>query len=475
MAVIRLCTSNDDFGFENVPKIVEIYFSNKMARNRMVDKSNHPIYGRITTMSKNKIPKPNKRAPVHSLSGLIPRGMEIDELLELLKLDMHSLAVSAGTALITSIIQSEADQLTGGLYSHEGDMYPWGFQRGYIMIGGQKVPVDRPRVRKGKGKGKGKEVPLASYKKFQQKDERTNRVHAASTASVSCRDYAGTIEKAETGYGVSKSVVSREHVVATSQELDEMFQRPLNGIDVVVLLIDGIEIGGSVFICAMGVDRTGNKHVLGFLDGATENSDVCKRLLENLRDRGLGLERVLLCVLDGSKALSKAVRHICGEGVQIQRCREHKIRNVRSHLTKQYQFGIERKIRAAYKMNRYEDARQALQSIVRELYTINDTAAHSLEEGLEETLTVHRLGMPAIIRKSLATTNMIESMYSRSRQLMRNVKRWTTDNQKARWLASALLKTEKSFLRIAGCQSMPAFVVALEAKENQDIPSPLTA
>ena len=418
-------------------------------------------------MNKTNVGKNNEQIKIFLNPVLIEQGFEIETLIEELKLEMNALAVSAGSLLMSCIIKSEASQLTGGLYTRQGEMYPWGEQKGYVMLGGQKVPVERPRVRTGRGKGK--EVPLTSYKKFQQENERTNRVFAEAMANVSCRDYKRAIEKFHTGYGISKSVISREIVTATAKELDELCHRSLEGFDMVVLLIDGIEIGGSVFICALGVNREGKKRLLGFLEGATENSEVCKRLLENIHERGIRFDQPMLAILDGSKALSKAVRHICGDTVFIQRCQEHKIRNVRDHLPKKYQLEIERKIRAAYKMNRYDDAFQSLKAIIRELYQINETAARSLEEGLEETLTVHRLQMPAVLRRSFSTTNIIESVYSRSRHVMRNVKRWTNNNQKARWLATALIKSENSFRRVAGYRSMQVLIVSLETKLKESI------
>ena len=390
----------------------------------------------------------------------IGQGLEAEALIAEFHLEMQSLAVSAGTTLLLRMMQKEAKKLTGKRYSRRGEVYGHGSQKGYAVLGGQKVPVMRPRFRTGKGKGK--EVHLVSYKLFQQNNARTNTVYAKFLASVSCREYKGAIEKVQAAYGISKSVVSREIITATAKDLDEMFHRSLKGLDLVVLLIDGIDIGGTVFICAMGVDREGYKHILGFLDGETENSAVCIRLLENLRDRSLELNRPLLAVLDGSTALSKAVRDTFGDSALIQRCQEHKIRNVRDYLAPEDQGQIESKMRAAYRKAHYSDARRALQTIVRELEKIDESAARSLEEGLEETLTVHRLQMPAVLRRSFATTNLIESTYSNVRHLMRNVKRWRNNNQRGRWFSSALLKTEKSFQRVAGYRSMGVLIAALE-------------
>ena len=189
---------------------------------------------------------------------------------------------------------------------------------------------------------------------------------------------------------------------------------------------------------------------------------MCIALLDNLRDRGLPMNRPVLAILDGAKGLSTAVRRSFGKWAHIQRCQEHKIRNVKSHLPKKYHEQIDHKLRAAYGMKRYDDAHDALKSLVRELEHLNDSAAHSLGEGLEETLTIHSLGLPEVLRRSFATTNILESGYSRSRSTMHNVKRWRNSQHKARWIATALLEAERSFRRIKGYRSMSVLVSALE-------------
>jgi transposase-like protein len=421
---------------------------------------------RITAMNKGNVGKKHEQIKLFLNPELLANGFDIQTIIEELKLDVKALATSAATRLLSTIIQGEVHQMVGDRYGREGELYPWGSQRGYVVVGGQKVSIQRPRVRKGK-KG-GSEVIPTSYIQFQQDEDRERNVFAKAMARMSCRDYKKAIEVVEEGYGISKSVISRDLVTATTKELDALLHQSLEDFEMVVLVIDGIVLGGTVFICALGVDAHGKKRVLGFLEGATENSDVCKRMLEHLGERGLKLNRPLLAILDGSKALSKAVRDVCGETVFIQRCQEHKIRNVKSHLPKTFQSTIERKIRVAYKMKHYDHAKKALLSIVRELDHINETAARSLEEGMEETLTVHLLEIPELLRTSMSTTNMIESAYSRSRDVMKNVKRWTTENQKARWLATALRKTEQSFRSVKGYRSMPVLIAALERRMMEE-------
>jgi putative transposase len=362
-----------------------------------------------------------------------------------------------------ALIEAEVKSLVGERYSRQGEHYPWGKQKGYVVAGGQKVPIMRDRVRSREG-----EVALESYRRFQQEDDRTQAVFGRMLASVSCRDYPKAIETMREGYGISKSVIGREMMHATAQQLEEVCHRDLSGVDLAVLVIDGIELHGSVFIAGLGVDRQGVKHFLGMIEGATENADVCVALLENLKERKLAMDHPVLAVLDGSKALLSAVKRFFGQLVAIQRCQEHKIRNVKSYLPKKYHQSIEHKLRVAYGMTGYDDAREALLSIVRELERMNHDAAASLREGLEETLTIHRLGLPALLRRSVASTNTLESAFSRSRHVMRNVTRWRDSRQKARWVATALLHAERSFRRIKGYRLMPMLINAVNDFTKQE-------
>jgi putative transposase len=338
-----------------------------------------------------------------------------------------------------------------------------GTQKGYVHAGGQKAPIVRERVRSKDG-----EVELESYRRFQADDDHTQAVFARMLASVSCRDYRGAIETMQEGYGISKSVIGREIIQATSQQLDQLCHRDLSGIDLAVLVIDGIELTGIVFIAALGIDRQGVKRFLGMVEGAAENAEVCVALLENLKERKLLMDQPVLALVDGSKALLSALRRFFGQLVAVQRCQEHKIRNVKSYLPKKYHQQLDRKLRAAYRMTSYDDARDALVAIVRDLERINHDAAASLREGLEETLTVHRLGLPDILRKSFASTNVLESPFSRSRRVMRNVTRWRNNQQKARWVAAALLHAERCFRRIKGYRLMPMLVNAVYEFSKQE-------
>lgn len=403
-------------------------------------------------MPKNNVKKFSPQINLFLNPELIKNGFDIETLLSELQIEAHAMATSAGVALMQLLLKTEVEMMVGDKYNRDEKLYPWGTQPGYLYVGGQKVAIERPRVRQGRGKKK--EVVPTTYTRFQDSSERSTRVMREAMVQVSCRNYPEAIEKVRSGYGISKSVVSRDLVRETTAALDHLCARSLADFELTVLLIDGIELDGSTFIAAMGVDFSGKKQCLGFLDGATENSDVCKRMLEDLRERGLRMDHPFLAVLDGSKALTKAIRDIAGEQVIIQRCHVHKIRNVKSHLPEKYHAHFERKIKAAYAMNDYADARTALLAIIKELARLNTSAARSLEEGLEQTLMLHLLQVPDSLRKHFSSTNIIESAYARSRSTMRNVKRWTTHSQKSRWIATALLQAEKGFRRIRGHRDM---------------------
>ncbi len=412
-------------------------------------------------MNKKKVVKQNKQIKLFLNPELLSKGFRIEDLIRELQLEVRALGMSAGTIFIQKLVEAEVEHLVGEKrYDRSVEYYPWGKQRGYGMWGGQKVNYEYPRVRRGRGEGE--EVRLKSYESFQQNDDRTRRVFAQMLANVSCRKYGEAIETVASGYGISKSAVSREVKKATQEELERLCARSLADIDLLVLLIDGIEVDETVFIAALGIDKQGVKHLLGFHEGGTENSETCSALMEDLASRGLRINQAVFAVLDGSKALRSAVKRFYGKRVMIQRCQEHKIRNVTSYLSKKYQKEVEHRLRAAYKTKTYDDALEAIQGIVRYLDRINESAAGSLREGLEETLSVHHLELPDILRKSFSTTNIIESAYSRHRHVTRNVKRWTNNNQKARWAATALLEAERGFRRIKGYRSLSVLLAALE-------------
>lgn len=408
--------------------------------------------------------KPAAKARLHvELSATA--AFDPHKLLEQMRIELQSFATSAGLFVMRELMRLESEQRAGAPYERHSDIDRWGTQSGFVRLGGQKVEIERPRLR---SKSKKKEEPLETYRAFQDPERQAEQVYNSLIGGLSGRRYEQTVEQIVEGYGVSKSAVSRTMVAATAARVKELLERDLSSFDVRVLVIDAVRVGGSVHATVLGIDAGGSKMVLGFREGATENSVVVTELLEDLIGRGLPNEpeRRLLAVVDGGKALAKALRTIYGKRVEIQRCQVHKLRNVLDYLPEQYRTEYRRKISAAYAMRSHADAKRALEQVIRDLKKLNVSAAASLEEGLEETLTVHKLDLPEELRRSLRSTNMIESIFSNSRHMMRNVKRWRGSEHTQRWTATVLLEAEKKFRRIQGHDLMKTLIEALAKSLN---------
>jgi transposase-like protein len=413
-------------------------------------------------MSKKKIQKQQSQVKL-VFNGGTSEGYDVGTIMSELGLELEALAVSSGMAIIQALMGSEVEALAGKPYSRHRPVNRYGTEDGYIVLGGQKVPTKHQRLRNRDNE----EVRLESYQQFQRDTDRTRAVFSRLVHGLSCRKYPETIETVQQGYGISKSVINRDAIGATAEQLRSLCERNLTDLDIRVLVIDGVHIANTVQLVAMGIEANGIKHILGFREGAMENHRVCVELLEDLARRGFRNDQPMLVIIDGSKALRSAVEHFFGASAEIQRCEIHKRRNVKDHLPKKYHADIDRRIQAAYKMTSYPEAKRALENIVRYLEPLNASAARSLEEGMEETLTVHRLGIPDILRKSFASTNLIESAFSQSRPVMRHVKRWRNSAQIQRWTATALLESEKRFRKVRGYKSMGILISALEGAFKQ--------
>jgi putative transposase len=376
------------------------------------------------------------------------------EVWEELQPEVEQLTGLAGLQIIRAVIEDEVTRRVGPRYqpAGEGGCLRWGQQSGYVVFAGQKVPVNRPRVRTRKGR----EVELATYTRLQHDGRRQRAVREGIVAGLTSRNYQRAVESVLDGYGIQKSSVSREFVQASAAQLKKLCERNLAELDLVAILIDGIHFGKQVLVVALGIESRGEKHVLGLWQGATENTVVVKDLLEDLVARGLHPERRYLFVIDGAKALRAAIERVFGERAELQRCQLHKRRNVKEYLPKNAQGDYDRRIRNAYAMTGYAEAKAELQKIFRQLERVNPPAAHSLEEGLEETLTVHRLGVGELLRRSLANTNPIESCLSTVERVACNVKRWHAGDQALRWTATGLLEAERKFRKVKGFRELPA-------------------
>jgi transposase-like protein len=374
------------------------------------------------------------------------------EVWEELQLAVEHLTGLAGLKIIRAVIEDEVTRRVGP--RHQPDpgsrCLRWGQQPGYVVFAGQKVAVERPRVRTRQGE----EVPLDSYARLQHDGRRQRAVREGIVAGLTSRNYQRAVQSVLEGYGIEKSSVSRQFVQASAAQLKKLCEKKLDGLDLVAILIDGIHLGQQVLAVALGIETSGKKHVLGLWQGATENTTVVKELLEDLVARGLHAEKRYLFVIDGAKALRAAVERVFGERAAVQRCQIHKRRNVKEHLPKSAQGDTDRRIRNAYAMTSYAEAKAELEKIFRQLERINPSAARSLEEGLEETLTVHRLGVGTLLRRTLASTNPIESCLSTVERVARNVKRWRTGNHALRWTATGLLEAERTFRKVKGYREL---------------------
>jgi putative transposase len=334
----------------------------------------------------------------------------------------------------------------------------WGSENGYCIVMGQKVPIERPRVRTAEDK----EVRLGSYEMFHRGQPLTETVWEKLMLGLSTRKYDRAVREFTEAYGLEKSAVSERFIEASRNKLKELMERRLDKMSFCALLIDATPFEGQQMVAALGIGQDGRKTILGIRQGATENATVVGELLGDLMERGLDFTTPRLYVLDGAKALHAAVRKYAGESAAIQRCQVHKRRNVLDHLSDEEKPAVTKKLNAAYTLEDYAAARKALDLLHRELMDLNPSAARSLGEGLEETLTVHRLRVPLQLRQTLASTNVIESAFSVVERVCYNVKRWHGGDQRERWVGSGLLVAERQFRRVKGHKHIPILIRELE-------------
>jgi putative transposase len=385
--------------------------------------------------------------------------LDRDELIRQLQQSVHSFGVEVGLLVATQLLGDEVRSKCGERHERSAERvgHRYGTQRGVITIAGQKLPVKRPRVRAAH-----REVELDTYRLLQRDDAMPEAALQRMVRGVSTRDYEEVVDVAADGFGVARSSVSRAFIEASRAEVQQLAERRFDGVRFPVILIDGIDYAGAMMVVVLGVQNDGSKRMLGFREGASENAEVCKALIEELCDRGLCRDQPTLFVLDGSKALRKAVIDVWGRLAIIQRCQIHKKRNIQAHVPDRHWEEIRRRINEAYHETDYPRALRILKNTAALLDRISPDAAGSLREGLEETLTLTRLGVPAELFVHLSSTNLSESSLSTARKVSRNVKRWRDGDMRRRWCAAGLLVAEKKFRRVKGYRHMPQLIAAID-------------
>ncbi len=376
--------------------------------------------------------------------------------------------IPIGLQAVQELLEAEVRELAGARHQRTGRQpgcVRWGQQRGSIYLADQKLPVTHTRVR---DRQRNQEVPLRSYQALQTPRAADAGLFRKVLLGLSCRDYAAAAEAVPSAFGLSASTVSRRFIQASAKQLQALQERDLSAYDVVALVLDGKSFAQDSMVIALGVTLTGEKVILGFVQTATENERVCAAFLRSLVARGLRGDRGLLVVLDGAKGLRAAVSSVFGAQAAVQRCQWHKRENVVAYLPKALQDPWRRKLQAAYERPTYAEAKAALLRLRRELGLLNASAVTSLDEGLEETLTLHRLGVFRELGISLKTTNCLESLNSLVEQRVAKVDRWRTSDQKQRWLAAALLDIEPRLRRIKGFRALPLLRAALERVLQQE-------
>jgi putative transposase len=383
-----------------------------------------------------------------------------------------AIAVGAGLQVMAAMMAADVDVLCGPKGRHDADRTATrhGSEAGSVTLGGRRLPMRRPRVRAADRSG---ELSIASYEAFSDTQVLGRKAMEQMLAGLSTRRYQVGLEPvgeqvvAQSG-STSKSAISRRFVQATEQALSDLMSADLSGLDLVAFMVDGVHFADHVCVVALGITIDGTKVPLAIAEGSTENATLVTSLIVGLRERGLDVTRPILAVLDGSKALRRAVKDVFDHPV-IARCQLHKLRNVRDRLPEKLRTVVERRMRAAYHADSALAAQAELEALAAELDRTHPGAAASLREGLEETLTVLRLGVPPTLARTLRSTNCIESMIEICREHAKNVKNWKDGQMALRWAAAGMLEAGKQFRRVNGHLHLPALRTALEAEVRKTV------
>jgi transposase-like protein len=379
------------------------------------------------------------------------------------KQGLDAFLLGMGKMMAEAIMYIEREELSGPEYRPvSSELKKWASQEGSIYLGDQKVGVEHPRLRGPKG-----EIALKSYQRLKEAGSFSEELLCKLLRGISGRRYQETVIEAADAFGVSASSISRHIVAVTTKKLREFKERDLSGCTVFAVFIDTVHRAGCAFMVALGIDTEGRKQVIGFWEGATENHEICGELLADLERRGLGISKKIIWVTDGGGGIIKTLKERFGKKLIHQRCTIHKDRNIQNHLPKRYRKEAHVRFRRALGQTSYQDAKQMLISLERWLRGINESAADSLLEAIEEVLTLHRLQVPALLRKTLHSTNPIESMFATVRDCEGNIKRYRGSKMAQRWLAAVCLHCEQGFQRVKGYRGIKEVMRRIEAEQAE--------
>lgn len=369
------------------------------------------------------------------------------------RLSMIQMLIPLGLKAVEEELQAEVRKLVGGdRYDRTGSgKKRWGQNPGSVCLGDQKVKINVPRVRDVKA---GEEVPLQSYERLQNPSHLDEVALSRVINGISQGKYERAAEQVPETFGIKKSTISRKFIRASAKRLEEFIHRDLSRHDIVAIFIDGKFFAANELVIALGVTMSGEKVILGFIETSTENHTICRDFLNGLKTRGLKLDQEILFIIDGGKGIHKGIREVMGENALIARCQWHKRENILDYLAKEKRDEFRRKLQSAYEQKTYESAKKALGVIRSELRLINQSAVNSLDEGLEETLLLHRLGMIEKLGRSFKTTNCIENVNKQLELYTGRVSRWQNSDQRQRWVATSLLEIEPRLRVVMGFEHL---------------------
>ena len=416
--------------------------------------------------SKKRSKKTRRLGAIQVLRQEQYEALEVDS-----KLECIQALIPLGLMRIHELLEEEVCTLAGAKYERKSSALPGrrsGSNPGSVRLGGQRHPLRLPRVQHVSGG----EMPLQTRAHLHGTGQLDELLLKRVLYGISCRNYETAAEAVPGAIGLSSSTVSRRFVQASAKHLKALQERDLKDLDVVAIFLDGKMFADMTMVIAVGITLTGEKHVLGFVETGTENEKVLTPFLRSLGERGLDDSQGLLVIIDGGKGLRAAVRQAWGTTAVVQRCQWHKRENVVKHLPKGEQDSWRHRLQRAYQRPTYKEAKTALGRLQRELESRNQSAAGSLAEGLEETLTLHRLGVFALLGLSFKTTNCLESINALVEERCAKVDRWTNSNQRQRWLATALLDIESRLRKVKGYQHLPRLREAL--KQDRKVETPTT-